>query len=279
MSTLGIWRNSGILCLGLAVAFGLALFIGLLLAMGAVHPPDVALAQGPNTRYVDGATGNDSDNYCTNSGAPCATIQHAVDVADPGDEIRVATGIYTGVQARTGITQVVYISQTVTLRGGYTIINWTTPYPITQSTTLDAQRQGRVLYITGDPSAGSGQAIGPTIEGLHITGGNAAGLGGSPSGDSGGGVLVISATLTMNDNQVFSNTATFGGGLYFYNSADATLTGTRLATIREGPMPEGCISALALGRRSLVTRSVTTRLPQAQPTMVECASLIATTPR
>ena len=46
---------------------------------------------------------------------------------------------------------------------------WT---PTTTPTTLDAQRQGRVLYITGD--------INPTIEGLSITGGNAAGLGGFP---------------------------------------------------------------------------------------------------
>lgn len=34
------------------------------------------------------------------------------------------------------------------------------------------QRQGRVLYITGD--------INPTIEGLRITGGSAVGLGGLP---------------------------------------------------------------------------------------------------
>lgn len=221
MSKLNIWRNSGLLCLGLALAFGLALFIGLLLVMGAVHTPDVALAQGPNTRYVDSATGNDSGNYCTNSGAPCATIQHAVDVADPGDEIRVATGIYTDVQARAGITQVVYISKTVALRGGYSTTNWTTPYPITQPTTLDAQRQGRGLYITGD--------ISPVIEGLRVTGGDAAGLGGSPSGDSGGGVLVISATLTLSNSYVFSSTATFGGGLYLYNSADATLTGNTIS--------------------------------------------------
>jgi len=44
--------------------------------------------------------------------------------------------------------------------------------PLWTPTTLDAQRQDRVLYIIGD--------ISPEIEGLSITGGNAAGLGGLP---------------------------------------------------------------------------------------------------
>ena len=221
-------QNSSALRLGLALTFGLVLLIGLLLAMSAARPPDVALAQGPTTRYVAPApTGNDSGNDCTNSSTPCATVQHAVDVADPGDEIRVTTGTYTGVQGRPvpagypappasgTITQVVYISKTATIRGGYTTAFTDPPGPEANPTTLDAQEQGRVLYITGDVS--------PTIEGLHITGGNAAGLGGSPSGDSGGGVLVTSATITMSNNQVFSNTATFGGGLFLYDSANATL--------------------------------------------------------
>jgi parallel beta-helix repeat protein len=228
VSKLNIWQNSRTLRLALALAFGLALLIGLLLAMGAARPPDVALAQGPTIRYVAPApTGNDSGNDCTSSSTPCATVQHAVDVADPGDEIRVATGTYSGVQGRPvpagypappasgTITQVVYISQTVTLRGGYTTTFTDPPDPEANPTTLDAQKQGRVLYITGD--------ISPTVEGLRITGGDAVGLGGSPSGDSGGGVLAISATITMSNNQVFSNTATFGGGLYLYDSANATL--------------------------------------------------------
>jgi hypothetical protein len=225
---LNIWQNSSALRLGLALTFGLVLLIGLLLVMDAARPPDVALAQGPTTRYVaPPPTGNDSGNDCTSSSTPCATVQHAVDVADPGDEIRVTTGTYTGVQGRPvpagypappasgTITQVVYISRTVTIRGGYATAFTDPPDPEANPTTLDAQEQGRVLYITGDVS--------PTIEGLHITGGNAAGLGGSPSGDSGGGVLVTSATITMSNNQVFSNTATFGGGLYFYINTNVML--------------------------------------------------------
>jgi len=111
-----------------------------------------------------------------------------VDAAGDNDVIKVATGVYTDIQQRAGITQVVYLSKTVTIRGGYTTTNWSASYPLTQPTTLDAYGQGRVMYITG--------SISPTIEGLHITGGNTIGLGGNPSpGDSGGGVFADCAQV------------------------------------------------------------------------------------
>jgi parallel beta-helix repeat protein len=228
MSKLNIWQNSRILRLGLAIAFGLALLIGLLLAMGAARPPDVALAQA-TIRYVAPApTGNDSGNDCTTSTAPCATVQHAVDVADPDDEIRVATGTYTDVQARTGITQVVYISKTVTIRGGYTTAFTDPPNPEGNPTTLNAQEQGRVLYIRGN--------ISPTIDGFTITGGDISGQGGgiaiyysSPilshniitnnhAAGYGGGIGVSSGSPLLSDNTVISNSVTsypsYGGGIY-----------------------------------------------------------------
>lgn len=38
--------------------------------------------------------GVDTANSCTSAALPCATIQHAVDVAGPGDVIQVAAGVY-----------------------------------------------------------------------------------------------------------------------------------------------------------------------------------------
>jgi hypothetical protein len=149
------------------------------------------------------------------SGCDHDTIQGAVDAANDGDVIKVAAGMYTSLSVRSEITQVVYISKSITLQGGYTVTDWSTAYPITQPTTLDAQGGGRVIYITGD--------ISPTLAGLRITGGNAAGLGGmmnpgGPAYDVGGGVYVVSATVTLSHNAILSNTAATGGGLYLYAS-------------------------------------------------------------
>jgi parallel beta-helix repeat protein len=184
------------------------------------------------TRYV-APTGSDSGNDCTNSASPCATVQYAVDQAAGDDEIRVATGTYTDIHGQAAppgyqnppdsgvITQVVYIDKGVTVRGGYTTADWSTCDPAANPTTLDAQGGGRVLVVAG--------VVSPTIEGLRLTGGRADGLGGDPGlGSSGGGVYVISATVTFRDNRVFSNTNVItygnGGGLYLYHSA-ATLSG------------------------------------------------------
>jgi hypothetical protein len=71
-------------------------------------------------------------------------VQQAVDVAAPGATVKVA-GTCIGVQERGGYSQTIYISQTLTVAGGYTLTNWATPYPITQPTTLDAQGGGRVI--------------------------------------------------------------------------------------------------------------------------------------
>src|SRR5262245_35915613 len=74
---------------------GVFLILGLIAGLGSAV--NVAYAAGP--RYV-APSGSDSGNDCANSASPCATVQHAVDVASPGDVIKVATGVYTGVSSR-----------------------------------------------------------------------------------------------------------------------------------------------------------------------------------
>ncbi len=172
-------------------------------------------------------TGNDAGNDCSDSANPCATLQHAIDQSQPGSEILLASGTYTGVQARNGITQVAYISQSVTVRGGYTTTNWNEAYPLTQPTTLDAQGMGRVLVIPSQITA--------TIVGLRITGGDASGLGGGLSGtDAGGGVYAYTATLTISNSLITLNTGStitraFGGGIYVQSSESTLVNNTILS--------------------------------------------------
>ena len=199
------------------LASSLALSLGLLLLLLKLLAAPSPLRSANGIHYVapGGACGELTPCY--------ADIQAAVDAAAPGAEIRVAEGTYTGVSVRDSVTQVVYLSKTLTLRGGYTTGDWTHSYPLTQPTILDAQRQGRVLYITGD--------INPIIEGFNITGGDATNLGGDPRGESAGsGVYVIYATATITHNWIFSNTSYgYGGGLYLSHSS-AVLNGNIIVT-------------------------------------------------
>lgn len=184
---------------------------------------------GRGTRYA-APGGVDGLNPCTDSGAPCATIQHAVDVANNDEEVRVVTGVYTGTHARIDwhgyvYTQVVYIDHNVVLRGGYDPVDWTTPDPIANPTVIDAEGTGRGIAVAGF-------AWRVTIEGFTVTGGDASGMGNpegegnqicaATSADCGGGVYAHSVTLILRDMTVIDNVASrpgsgrsgYGGGVY-----------------------------------------------------------------
>jgi len=174
-----------------------------------------------STRYV-AATGSDL-GICTNPGNPCRTLQYALDAADEGDVIKISGGVYADLHHRPApsaypgssmITQVAYISKTVSILGGYAPEDWSTADPDTYPTILDGGGQGRVLFVTGDALAAD-----ILIEGLRLVSGNAAGLGGDPLGyDAGGGIYGFQASATLSDSLVLSNTAEAGGGLYSLHS-------------------------------------------------------------
>ncbi len=166
----------------------------------------------PTIRYVAPA-GSDTNNNCTSPATPCRTIQRAVNQAVSGDEIHIAEGVYS----LTAGAQLVYLTKSVTLRGGYSA-NFGVWDPDIHISALDAQNLGRCIYITGGAQ--------PLIEWLHITHGNAAGLGGGPSPlsyDAGGGVYVNNADPTLRHNHITDNQAQIGGGVWF-SSSNGTLS-------------------------------------------------------
>jgi hypothetical protein len=146
-----------------------------------------------------------SDTYtvCSAGWPTCDydVIQDAVDAAVDGDTIKIAEGTYTGVNDYGGLSQVVYIAKSIIIKGGYQPGKWTTPDPGSNHTTIDAGRQGRGLYITGN--------INPTIEGLRITGGYAKA---EPTTMGGGIWIDQNSTATLRNNYIYSNTASYGGG-------------------------------------------------------------------
>ena len=150
-------------------------------------------------------------------------VQAAVDAASAGDLVKVS-GTCMGASERGGMRQQVYLDENLTIRGGYNA-EFSTWDPEASPTTLNAQGQGRVFYITSD--------ISPTVESLRIIGGDATGLDGDPRNpgvDVGGGVYVITATVTISGCEVTTNTApTSGGGVYLYNSDNSTLRGNTVS--------------------------------------------------
>jgi parallel beta-helix repeat protein len=168
----------------------------------------LALLPGHKTAVVQAA----SYTVCPVGPPTCnyATIQNAIDVAQPGDTIKVAAGVYNQVNDHGGSPQVVYLDKSVTLIGGYTTAFVEPPDRIGNPTIVNAQQQGRGIYITGE--------ITPVVEGFRITGGKMPGFGDF----FGGGIYVLTATATLRYNHIYDNYANHGGGIYLKQS-DASL--------------------------------------------------------
>ena len=137
---------------------GLAMLLSVLLS--ALGPVRTAYAAG---EMCFASLGTTTEYSSTDQMA----VQQAVNAATSGQVVKVA-GYCAGVTETLGTTQTVLISGTaLTLRGGYTITDWSVSNPVANLTVLDAQSADRVVLITA--------TIG-TVENISITRGSAAGI-------------------------------------------------------------------------------------------------------
>jgi len=194
-----------------ALALGLGLGSTLVVLWLLTGPIHVALAD-VGVRYV--ALDGDDSKQCDTIADRCCTVQRAIDVADLLDEVRVATGIYTDAAGT-----VASINKTITLLGGWSA-DYTTRDSSAYPTTLDAQGNGRVVFISG--------SISPTVDGFFITGGNADSE--SIGAGRGGGIYSASASPVIQSNVITNNVAYegtapwgHGGGLYLANASASTV--------------------------------------------------------
>jgi parallel beta-helix repeat protein len=186
-----------------------------------VHALDSSATALVDTPRHVATTGIDNPD-CSDPASPCRTVQHAVDVADQGDTVKVAAGVYSDVNTHGGQAQVVYITKTVTIRGGFTTTSnfIGPPDPIANPTTLDARGQGRVAFATGSNTSA-------TLEGLHLTGGDTTGL----TPDAGGGFCAeeVQGAL-LRDTWIHHNTADIGGGVYIHRSDSSSIASSWIYT-------------------------------------------------
>jgi len=180
----------------------LATLLGLVLALAfAWLGADAPVGAASAVRYV-ATTGTDAANDCTSKTEPCATIQHAVDAAAPGDEIHIAGGAYS----RVGTLAV--ITKTLWMWGCYDPA-FTAPDPDLYQTVLDAQWGGSVISITSADEVG--------LVHLTLTHGNGSGNCGSYG--CGGGLYAVDTDLHVGHSVISDNVANpagggSGGGIY-----------------------------------------------------------------
>jgi len=223
------------------LGLGLSMTLALLWILGGWGTSAAAALQvGPPLSAAEGHVGAPAaELHVCPSGCAYASVQAAVDGADAGDVVKVATGVYADVHVRDGLTQVVYISKTVTVRGGYsTADGFADPAdPDANPTILDAEGRGRVIVIRG---------AGPTVEGFVIAGGdgyysgggiNVAGaspiirnnrIEGNHAEGDGGAIFVNWGSAQILSNTIAGNSATWAGGLRIINDADVTIVGNEI---------------------------------------------------
>ncbi len=190
-------KSSHLLLAPFTLCTGLALALGLLFCL-----------QGWGVRAARADTMAQSELTVCASGCDFSSVQDAESAANSGDVIKIAAGVYTGVQAMGSTEQMVMVTKTLTLRGGYSP-DFSTWDPGLYTTTLDAQGAGRVIYASGE--------ITVTLDSLRLVNGYHT--------SSGAGVYAADATLHISNSTIGNNRlapnfyGNYGVGLFISNGS------------------------------------------------------------
>ena len=243
-------------------------------AADAVDPAAAAAA----TWYVDGNSGADGA-ACNSAGAPCRTIQDAINRAGSGDTILVAGNasgiVYTFAAAGPctnglGANVVACVNdKKLTIRGGYTQGSFAAYSPSQNLSIIDGQGKNRGVAVLGFSNV-PGTAL--DIGGFTVRSGYGTGIGkrsgvGSYFGFGGGMLVENVGTVTLRDMVFDSNRAVGGdrgsgeggagaGGGASFHTATVNLENVRLhqqSSPRRRRRPNAAAMRRA-GRSSRTTR-------------------------
>src|SRR5262245_48601619 len=210
----------------------------------------LALSSGPveaAVLYV--APGGNDAGTCTTPGAPCLTSQAAVDKANAGDTVRVATGVYSAPVAATVVT----VGKDLTLAGG-----WNTAFTLQAGlSTIDGLGVSRGVAVDSGITAGVSRFLirggytdaqgggifnqgTLTLDHLSVRGNAAYGVGGG---------IYSSGTLTVRDSAVLDNSCTqIAGGVYSFGvlTAENTTIARNRGAVGGGLLKEGSSGSVSL---------------------------------
>jgi hypothetical protein len=201
------------------------------------------------------------------SSADSQAVRLAVAAASADGTVKIA-GTCAGTVNEDGSDQLLLITKTLTLAGGYTTTNWITPSTM-QTTTLDALRSGRVIRstaaltvqdltiqngrTTADQVRGRGAGIdtseGITLSGVIFNTNTTHNDPWNPFAVGGGAYVGGNASIT--NSQFINNTADTGGGVFV--GGDASITNTSF--IRNSATLQGGGAYLSSATNSIIDSS------------------------